>query len=44
MITLDKETISLLDQYADAMTGRFSQLTLGDRKTRNQTKNGVVTI
>ena len=33
-----------VDQYADAMTGRFSQLTLGERKTRNQKKNGVVTM
>lgn len=33
-----------VDQYVDAMTGRFSQLTPGARRTRNQKKNGVVTM
>ena len=35
---------SSVDQYVDAMTGRFSQLALGERRTRNQKKNGVVVM
>jgi hypothetical protein len=37
--------VNLEDQYADAIVGRISQLApFGERNTRNQKKNDVVTI